>query len=53
MINNLSVFTRPSYQNDRLSTLIEAKRTTPFESQRASTLIRDENTSENSRIRMC
>jgi hypothetical protein len=52
IINNLSAFNRPSYQNDKLSNLIEAKKSTQFDSQRVSTLIRDENMMDGSRIRI-
>jgi hypothetical protein len=52
MLNNLSAFTRPNYQNDRLSSLIEAKRSTGFDSQKTPTLSNDEWNNEGSRIRM-
>lgn len=38
LINNVSALTRPSYQNERLSALIEAKRSTGFDGQRVSTM---------------
>ena len=52
VINNLSAMTRSSYQNDRLSALIEAKRSTGFDGQRVSTMTREDWGTEASRIGM-
>lgn len=43
MMNNSMAFTKPSFQNEKLTNLLELKKSTQFESGRNSTLIREEN----------
>ncbi len=38
VMNNLSAMNRPSYQNERMTALIQAKRSTGFDSQKVSSI---------------